>query len=133
MSKAKSRDTIRLHNGNCNKKHNIPRELVPVLNKLNSLEFVVCVGTSTFSQARKKNNINIIGFDDSTSSYVVKVSGDKYEQKLFVKVHIPKECEELEKKYNGLNGSKDKIEDISEGCEKLKELYKDKIKSAFYS
>jgi len=133
MSKDKSRDTIRLQNGCGNRKHNMPRELVPVLDKLKNLEFVVQVGVERFNRAREKNKINIVGFDDSTSSYVVKVSGNKYEQKLFVKVHIPKECEEVEKEYNKLNGSKAKIEDLSEGCEKLKDLYKTKITNAFYN
>ncbi len=133
MSKEKSRDTIRLQNKNSNKKHNMPRELVPVVDKLNSLEFVVCIGTGIFSQARKKNEINIIGFDDSTNSYVIKVSGIKYEQKLFVKVCLPKECEELEEQYNKINNSKEKIENIKEGYEKLKNLYEERITEAFYN
>ena len=133
MSKAKAKDTVRLQNKTCNRKHNMPRELIPVYDRLNNLEFVVCIGTGTFGHTRKRNELNIIGFDDLTSSYLIRVSGNKYKQKFYVKVEIPEECEELEEKYNHLNNSDEKIEEIAEGCRKLKNLYEEKIKEIFYS
>lgn len=86
MSKAKSRDTIRIQNKKCNKKHNIPRELCDVLERLEGLEFVKHIGIGKFTTTSNNAGIKIIGYDDNSRSYCVKVKVKNYEQKLFVEV-----------------------------------------------
>jgi len=73
----------------CNKKHSIPKEIFRVFDKLKKLDFIEYVGFGRYLITSKKPGINIVGYDESTKSYIVNVKVKKYEQKLFLKVDSP--------------------------------------------
>ena len=74
----------------CTKNHQMPKDVIPIVNKLRALEFVACVNPGIFKPSSKKNGIKVIGFDDVKKSYIVKVYMPGFEQRLYVK---PKEGE----------------------------------------
>lgn len=87
MSKDKSLDTRLYHgNGKFNGNHNCPREFFKIYESIKELDFVKFLGIGKFRQTKKGKNLEIIGYDENKNSYVVNIIGEKYEQRLFVKV-----------------------------------------------
>ena len=86
MSKSGSKNMVRLNNKSCSNRHKIPKDLIPIMARIKSLDFVVCVGTSPYITSNKKRGIRVIGFDDIKKTYRVNVSVRDYEQKLHVKI-----------------------------------------------
>lgn len=86
MPKAKTRKVICVPHKGCSKNHKIPKDVIPIMVKFRSLEFVACVNTSGFKPSNKKNGINVIGFDDIKNSYLVRVYVSSYEQKVYIRI-----------------------------------------------
>ncbi len=86
MSRAKSRKVICTPNRNCGKNHKMPKDLIPIINKLKKLEFVANVNTPGFKPANKPKGINVTGFDDLKNSYILKVYVAGFEQKIYVQI-----------------------------------------------
>ena len=82
-------------------KHNLPKELIPICEEIERLDFVVgCIGKSRWMPkcTNYNNEIKIKGFDDLTKSFCANVYGKSFRQKFFIKVDFPKDWNLLERK-----------------------------------
>ncbi len=130
MSRKKSQIVSRVHNKECNSKHNAPKELIQINKKIEKLNFVMgSLGTSKWKpiSSKRRNEIDIIGFDYQTRSFSVNMYGETFQQRFFIKVDIPKDKGLLESKCLEMGIV---VKERQEDCyyyEQLKEFYKEEI------
>jgi len=91
MPGGKSRKLVSVPKHSCTKNHQMPKAVVPIVNALRDLEFVVCVNPSSFKPSSKPKGVHLIGHDDVKKSYIVKVNVAGFEQRLYVRPKDGKE------------------------------------------
>ena len=101
-----SKDTVPWGN------HRIPKEFVHVIEGLEKLSFVGSVGRPQFENLGKRNsnNTKLLGYCDNKKSYVVKLSGGKFKQELYLRVKG--EYLQVNKNPRGYDGHARSIEKI---------------------
>lgn len=130
MSRKKSEITLRVHKKGCHSKHNTPQELIPVSEEIERLEFVNgSLGKSKWKpiSSQHKNQIEMKGFDYNTKSFSAELYGESFQQKMFIRVDIPKEVGLLESKCLEIGID---VQVGKENCyyhEKLVEFYQEEI------
>ena len=82
MARGKSLYTI-----NYNRRHTVPREFLNVYEKIKDLNFVKELGIGHYNEKNnKEKKLEIKGFDDLKKGYVVDLHGEKFRQRIFIKV-----------------------------------------------
>lgn len=86
MSKAKSLDTIRLKN----KKHSMPREMIPfleVFDLMKNIGYVEEIGVGKYrGVSQNGSTLEFKGYDDLTNFYKVDITHKEYVQTFYLKV-----------------------------------------------
>ena len=85
-NKVKSKDVKNMYGKKCGKKNNIPKEICPVLQRLDELDFVNRIVTSPFRPSKNGEGIKIIGYDEKARAYHISVSAGRYEQRMVLDV-----------------------------------------------
>jgi hypothetical protein len=84
MSKIKSKDVKTFYSKKCGKNYNVPREICPVIERLDNLDFVRHIQIEDFRNSRKDSEI--VGYDEKSRNYHIHVSKGRFEQKILLSV-----------------------------------------------
>jgi hypothetical protein len=130
MARKTSSITLRVQNKNCNSKHNFPKELGLVTERIEKLNFVTePLGKARWTNitSKYKQKIDIAGFDDLQRSFSINIYGKAYKQKFYVKVDIPKDKCLLESKCLKIGIPVKEMQEDSYYYDKLKDFYEKEI------
>jgi hypothetical protein len=88
MSKVKSKDVRIFCSKKCGKNYNVPKDICPVIERLDSLDFVRHIQIGDFRNSQ--NCSEIVGYDEKSRNYHINVSKGRFEQKIVLSVHDKK-------------------------------------------